>query len=145
MLAFVTNPGSDSVSIFDTATNTVVKKVSVGVDSTVGAAITPDGKIAYVSDRGARNVGVIDIATGVLVSTIEIGKNDPFLVPNANPIAITPDGKHAYVTDANGSVLVIYTATNKVVASVKVGDTPAGVAITPDGRLQLLNLCGQHL
>jgi YVTN family beta-propeller protein len=111
--------------------------------SHVGVAITPDGKIAYLSDRGAS--GVIDIATGVLVSTIEIGKNDPFLVPNANPIAITPDGKHAYVTDANGSVLVIYTATNKVVASVKVGDTPAGVAITPDGRLQLLNLCGQHL
>jgi YVTN family beta-propeller protein len=92
MLAFVTNPGSDSVSIIDTATNSVVKKISVGVDSTVGVAITADGKTAYVSDRGARNVGVIDIVTGVLVITIEIGKNDPFLVPNANPIAITPGG-----------------------------------------------------
>jgi YVTN family beta-propeller protein len=59
MLAFVLNPGTDSVSIFDTATNTVVKKVSVGVDSTVGVAITPDGKIAYVSDRGAASLSAL--------------------------------------------------------------------------------------
>ena len=38
------------------------------------------------------------------------------------------------MTDANASVLVIDTVSNKGVASIKVGDLPAGVAITPDGK-----------
>jgi len=48
-------------------------------------------------------------------------------------IAITPDGAYAYVTTyANpGTVSVIATATNTVVATVTVGAYPSSVAITP--------------
>jgi YVTN family beta-propeller protein len=51
-------------------------------------------------------------------------------------IAITPDGKQAYVADGDspGTVSVIDTATNAVVATVPVGSIPEGVAITPDGK-----------
>src|SRR5215831_15920422 len=137
MLAFVTNPGSDSVSIFDTATNTVVKKVSVGVDSTVGVAITPDGKIAYVSDRGARNVGVIDIATGVLVIYTATNKVVASVKVGDTPagVAITPDGKRAYVANLGArSVSVVDTPSNTVLATVEVEPSPQQIAITPDGK-----------
>ena len=48
-------------------------------------------------------------------------------------MAITPDGAFAYVTHTTtlGSVSVLSTATNTVVATVPVGTALAGVAITP--------------
>ena len=60
-------------------------------------------------------------------------------VPGSNfyALAITPDGKHAYVTSSSfssGTVLVIDTASNIVVATIPVGTDQLSVAITPDGK-----------
>jgi YVTN family beta-propeller protein len=53
-------------------------------------------------------------------------------------VAVTPDGLHVYVTNfIDGTVSVIRTATNTVVATVPGvpgGAFPNGVAITPDGK-----------
>jgi YVTN family beta-propeller protein len=38
-----------------------------------------------------------------------------------------------YVTNQEGTVSVIATATNTVAATIRVGNRPYGVAITPDG------------
>jgi len=59
-------------------------------------------------------------------------------------VAITPDGTFAYVTGGVQTVSVIETASNTVVATVPVGDGPAGVAITPDGAFAYVsnNLSG---
>jgi YVTN family beta-propeller protein len=56
-------------------------------------------------------------------------------------VAITPNGSYAYVTSesysgtipSGGRVRVINTSTNKVVNTVKVGDSPSGIAITHSG------------
>src|SRR5215813_7056169 len=122
---------SNTVSVIDTATNTVVATVPVGVRP-IGVAITPDGTHAYVANRISGGVSVIDTATNTVVATVPV--RDPF------GVAITPDGTHAYVTNNIpccflGTVSVIDTATNTVVATVPVGreTSPRGVAITPDG------------
>jgi YVTN family beta-propeller protein len=49
-------------------------------------------------------------------------------------VAITPDGTRVYATDAvgPGSVSVIDTASNTVVATVGVGHGPYGLATTPE-------------
>ena len=45
-------------------------------------------------------------------------------------IAITPDGSYAYVTNyGSGTVSVIDTSTNAVIATVTVGTDPYGVAL----------------
>jgi YVTN family beta-propeller protein len=50
-------------------------------------------------------------------------------------VAITPDGAFAYVTnETDGTVSVIATAGNAVVATVPVGSRPRGIAISPDGQ-----------
>ena len=128
--AYVTNGGSSTVSVIDTATNMVVATVPVGAIPSA-AAVTPDGKHAYVANAsiGSISVSVIDTATNVAVATVPFGMQ-PF------GVAITPDGKHAYVAInafAN-TVSVIDTATNTVVATVPVGSGPDGVAVTPDGK-----------
>jgi YVTN family beta-propeller protein len=125
-VAYVTNSGSNTVSVIDTATNTVGPAIAVasGPD---GVAITPDGARAYVVSTGPRTVSVIDTTTSTVIATVIVG---------SSPIgvAITPDGAFAYVTNqGSNTVSVIATATNTVVATVAVGSGPLSVAITPDG------------
>jgi len=120
--------------VIDTATKTVVATVPIGTSAIAfafgangafGIAVTPDGKHAYVTDE-TRFVTVIDTATNTAEPTgITVGIG-PF------GIAITPDGKHAYVANnSDGTVSVIRTATNTVVATVPVGNSPDAVGIVP--------------
>ncbi len=51
--AYVTNFYSNTVLVIDTATNTVVATVAVGI-SLVGVAITPDGAFAYVTNHHSK-------------------------------------------------------------------------------------------
>src|ERR1700730_16017656 len=127
--AYVANGGDGTVSVIDTATNTVVGiPIPVGKEP-FGVAVTPDGKHAYVANRGSNNVSVIDTATNKVVATVVVG-NVPFNV------TVTPDGKHAYVTNEGSKhVSVIDTSTNTVVGTpILVGNSPIRVAVTPDGK-----------
>ena len=80
--AYVTNPDSNSVSVIDTATNSVVATIAVGG---FGVAITPDGTRAYVAGGGFNTVAVIDTATNTVVADIFVGV---YVFPSG--IAITP-------------------------------------------------------
>jgi YVTN family beta-propeller protein len=126
--AYVPNDGSATVSVIDTATNTVVgSPIPVGTNP-FAVAVTPDGKHAYVANDSDNNISVIDTATNTVVgSPIPVG-SQPFFV------AVTPDGKQAYVTNlSSNSVSVIDTGTNTVVGT----PIPVGVlktkATTPFG------------
>jgi YVTN family beta-propeller protein len=127
--AYVTNEGSNNVSVIDTATNTV-EAATIPVGSLpYGVAVTPDGKHAYVTNEGSNSVSVIDTATNTVeAATIPVGT-----FPQG--VAITPDGEHAYVANFRSNNLsVIATASNTVVATIPVGTFPRGVAVTPDGK-----------
>jgi YVTN family beta-propeller protein len=53
----------NTITVIDTATNTVVgDPISVGV-APQGVAITPDGRYVYVTNYGSNTVSVIDTAT----------------------------------------------------------------------------------
>jgi YVTN family beta-propeller protein len=91
--AYVANGGDGTVSVIDTATNTVVGiPIPVGREP-FGLDVTPDGKHAYVANRGSNNLSVIDTASNLVVATVVVG-NVPINV------AVTPDGNHAYVANA---------------------------------------------
>lgn len=124
--AYVTNSGSNTVSVIATATNSVVATVPVGTNPE-GVAVTPDGGFVYVGNQGSGSISVIATATNAVVATIAVG-GMPLLV------AITPDGAHVYVaSQVSNTVSVIATATNTVVATIPVSSAPTGLAIAPDG------------
>ena len=137
--AYVTRFANHSVSVIDTATNSVVvDSIPVGLYP-VGAAITPDGKRVYITNNGSDSVSIIDTATNTVVKSIPVGVNP-------HGVAVTPDGKRVYVATNNGGVWVIDTSTNTVVASISGGDLPVGVAITPDGkRAYVTNMGGNDV
>ena len=74
--AYITNSGDKTVSVIDTATNTVVgSPISVG-DAPSGVAVTPDGSKVYVANEDDNTVSVIDTATNTVVgSPISVGSN----------------------------------------------------------------------
>ncbi len=123
---YVTNSGSNSVSIIRTADNTVVNAVPVG-DEPEGIVSLPDGSFVYVANSQSNNVSVIRTADNRVITAIRV---------NATPtaIAVLPDGSYVYAANWDSrNVSVIRTADNEVVATVPVGRNPRGVAVLPDG------------
>jgi len=115
-----------TVSVIDTATNTLIATVPVG-SYPFGVAVNPTETKVYVANRGSSTVSVIDTATNTVTATIPVESG-------ANGIAVTPDGKKVYVTNFDtNTVSVIDAATNTVTATVPVGSYPFGVAVSPDG------------
>ncbi|MCB1905249.1 MAG: beta-propeller fold lactonase family protein, partial [Gammaproteobacteria bacterium] len=55
---YVANNGTNSVSVIDTATNTVADTVAVG-DRPYGVAVNPAGTRVYVTNNNSDNVSVI--------------------------------------------------------------------------------------
>lgn len=143
------NPGTGTVSIIQTRTNTVVGTIT-GFSGPFAIAITPNGKFAYVTNFGSNNfspfgitVSVINLASNAITSTITLG-----IQPSG--VAISPDGRFVYVTNYNtlylgsnftnltpgqGTVNVIDVHTNEVLPPIIVtGSSPDAIAIAPNGR-----------
>jgi YVTN family beta-propeller protein len=95
--AYISNRDSNSLSVVETATNTVTTTITAAIGTgPIGVAVTPDGRFAYVANGGnagnSNTVSVIDVATNTVVGSVPVG-NGPF------GVALTPDGKLAYVTN----------------------------------------------
>jgi len=125
-----------SVSVFSTATNSVVATVPVSF-AAGNVTVTSDNALAYVSGTGS-TLAVINTGTNTVQSTFSIpvpsggfnGNFGPFLIPNHS---------FAYIGQAvtgvtPGTVTVIDIPSNQIVATILVGTDPNGMAFTPDGR-----------
>jgi len=117
---------TDTVSVINTLTNTVIATVDIG-NPALAVVVSPDGVRAYVTKLNDNTLSVIDTATNTVTTTITVG-----LAPAM--IVFSPDGGTAYVTNAvDGTLSVIDTATDTVTSTVDVGDNPVGLAVGPDG------------
>ncbi len=143
------NPGTGTMSVISTSTNTVTATVN-GFSGPFGIAITPNGKHAYVTNFGSNNfapfgdtVSIVSLCGLNIVKTIEVG-----IQPAG--VAIAPNGHHAYITNYNtlyagenftdltagqGSVNIIDVHDKKLVPpTIAVDQSPANIAISPDGK-----------
>jgi YVTN family beta-propeller protein len=126
--AYVSNELAGTVSVIDTATDSVVGAPIAAGNNPGVVALTPNGATLYVTDELANTVSVIDTATRTAIGSINVGS-----FPSG--IAVAPDGLSAYVSNAGANtVSVIDTLTNTVdPAPIVVGEEPLGIAFTPDG------------
>ena len=125
---YVTNFKSNTISVFETSTNSLVSTIPVG-NSPRGIVLSPDGAFAYVAHETIPgSISVINTQSDTVSSTIPVG-------PLPTGLAITPNGRFVYVADtfSPGAVTVIDTTTNSVVATIPEGIFPNEVAISPDG------------
>jgi len=89
--AYVTNSGSNSVSVVDLKTLITVNTIDVG-EYPLMIDIDPEGKRAYVTNHGSRTVSVIDLETEDEINQINVGTN-PY------GVAVSPDGEHVFVAN----------------------------------------------
>ena len=101
-----------------------------------GAPVTSSRK-GYVGLFGDNAIAVLDTVTNRVTKTIPVTAPDGLIV--------TPDGRMVYVSSGDtGSVKVISTDSDAIVASIDVGAKPAGLAITPDGRRVVVAVGGAN-
>ena len=71
--AYVTNSGSNSVSVLDLATMKVTRTLSTG-DNPTGVTASPTKDEVYVVNTGSGTVSVIDTATNQVAGSIGVGR-----------------------------------------------------------------------
>src|SRR5258708_39219150 len=118
---YITNNGSNTVSVLEAVTDRVVGSVSVPAGP-IGGAVTPDGKYAFVTSSvfftfTGHTVSVINTATNTLVG--------PPITVGTGPIGLasTPDGKFSYVENFNDRTASV---TNTATRTVIVPSIPLG-------------------
>lgn len=127
---------SHSVSVIDTATNTVIATIDMGVDNLpFFAAVSPDSSTVYVSCYNINvssngTVQYIDVASNTVLGSIIVGEQPRY-------IAITADGTTAYVAMGGDNVVQRIDLTTKTVVTgtgypIAVGPSPWGLALTLD-------------
>jgi YVTN family beta-propeller protein len=72
LFAYVANRNSNTVSVINTGTNTIVDTVP-GLSDPREIAITPDGSRAYVANISNATVSVINTANNTVVATLSVG------------------------------------------------------------------------
>jgi YVTN family beta-propeller protein len=126
---YVTNEGSNNVSVINVSTNKVIANIAVGYAQVgpgpQGAAYDPSNGYVYVTDGGSDEVSVINGSTNKVIANIAV---------EYGPRGAAYDSSNGYVYVANiysNSVSVINGATNTVIANISVGSEPWGVAYDP--------------
>jgi YVTN family beta-propeller protein len=132
--AYVANAGSNTVSVIDGSTNTVIDTVSAVRWAPEAVGVNPSTGRVYVANSASNTVSVIDGTTDTVVATVASG---------ANPVGvgINPITGRVYVSnEGDKTVSVIDGSTNTVITNVGVGEDPFGVAVNPTtGRIYVAN------
>lgn len=135
--AFVTNPGSGTVSRIDLASMDETHTYLVGT-MPLKIDLDPSNKKAYVTNYGSNTVSVIDLLNNDAdIKEINVGLN-PY------GIAVTPNGDMVYVANYSSgdlSVIDINPASggfDHVVANVNTGTNNRDLAVTGDAGLVLV-------
>jgi YVTN family beta-propeller protein len=140
---YVANALSQSVSVIDGATNTLVATVTGFRGFPWGVAVSAVSNRLYVTNvygifSGDEDVKAVDTTTNQIVAGGGVSK----LGGLPMGIAVSPDGTRLYVADygsgPSGRVWAIDPAlmgsAGAVVATVTVGPNPFGIVVTPDSK-----------
>jgi len=130
--AYVPNQKSGSISVIDTASDTVVRTLTAG--GALGdrvQAIDADarGTTVYVVDAGHEQLVALDPANDRVRGKVAIG-------PDAEGVRLSPDGKTlAVCAEGQHQVLLVDAATLAIGARIKVrGRNPEHCEFSPDGK-----------
>jgi YVTN family beta-propeller protein len=134
-------PVSGTVSVLDTATNTVVKSIEVGLHPT-GMALSPRGDRLYVTNANSDTVSVIDTASDAVTGTLHVGVMGPGNVPvlgsSPNAVTVSPNGRTLYVANASQNAVAVvdvgHHAEDGADGFIPTGWYPTAVALDHAGR-----------
>ena len=123
---WVVNQDNDSVSVFDTETNTRIAEIPVGIGPRA-LAIAPNGEV-WVTNKLSATISVIDPSSLAVTRTISMPfASQPF------GIAAAPTGGVMYVAlEGVGRLLKIDAGDDTTLDSLGVGPNPRHVSVTSE-------------
>ncbi len=129
--AYVSNGGSNTVSVFDVVHLRLDREIQVGLNPS-GVTANPKRNEAYVVNSGSRggngSVSVINTEKNAVAATIPVQKQPYFL-------DVDPSGNWAYVANSgSNSVSVLDLKAQRQLAVVGTGESPGMARMAPDGK-----------
>ncbi|MGA2350036.1 MAG: YncE family protein [Terracidiphilus sp.] len=129
--AYVTNGGSNTVTVFDVVNVRQDREIAVG-QNPVAVAVSPTRNEVYVVNSGAAggegSVTVINAENNSVAATINVRRQ---------PVSIDIDstGNLAYVANSGSNTIsVLDLKTRREIAAIGVGEEPVAARISPDGK-----------
>jgi LPXTG-motif cell wall-anchored protein len=99
--AYVTNSGSDSVSVINLSTNVVTQTIPVGGIPYFGVATHPTCSTAYVTNMSGNSLSVIELATPACNEEESPSSSPSPTTPSSQATPITPATLAATGTEVN--------------------------------------------
>ncbi len=122
---YVANWGSDTVSVIDGGTNTVINTITVGIGPGGVGVNTATGKV-YVTNDQDTTISVIDSSTDTLSTTFDSPTLTASVVGELFFVGVNPNTNKIYVTEfdtLNDDVHVFNGATDSLITTVDTGIT----------------------
>lgn len=130
---YVANYNGDSVSILDSTSNAVTDTIPLGLRPSK-VAFSPNGTKVFVSNAASGTVSVIDTSTLTVASTITVGSGNE-VVTQPDGVVVTAGGARLYIAlfgqGFGSELLVASTGTDTILKTIKVGDGPFAMAVSP--------------
>jgi len=134
LLLYISNSGSNYVTVIDRSLERVVGAVTVG-DGPMGMALNQQKDMLYVLNSRSHNISVIDALYLRLLDTIEISAGmdpeDMAFMPDERGII---DGKLYVANRSTDDVIVVDTASSRVMKTLPVGRRPSFVLANTERR-----------
>jgi YVTN family beta-propeller protein len=129
-IAVIANRGSDSVSLLDLASNTVVNTVALPAGaSPTGVTVDHATNLAYVVNNGTSTISIVDLATASVTGTITGFPAAPI------SMGMNPNTKLGVVAMANSSFAAIVDLTANRILSAATITTGANPQVAVETRL----------
>jgi YVTN family beta-propeller protein len=122
---YVTNNGSDNVSVIDGSGDSVIATIEVGNEPWC-VGVNPETNRIYVVNGDSDNISVIDGSGDSVIATIEVGGNP-------QEIAVNPQTNRIYVANwYSDNIFVIDGVGDSVIATIEVGNRTENIAVNPE-------------
>ena len=119
---YVANRTSNTVSVVDTTTNTVIGTIATGTNP-IDVQVDQAARRFYVANSGSGTISVFNADTQALITDIAL--NAPYFM------AVDPSLGALYVGQITGDLTVIDTATDTVARTLATGSLPLEVSVHP--------------
>lgn len=125
-ILLVLNPDSDSITLINTDTVTVLKEVPVG-KTPRNIVVDEANNIAYISNWGSNTISSVDLETEQAIDEFAVG-NRPY------GLALNPKQHWLFVAEQGQDRLrIIDTTTKETIRIVHTADRPTRLALNEDG------------
>ncbi len=112
----------------------------------LGVAIAPNNRTLYLSEGNNGKIGIFDLKTRRELGTLNLNgryHRENYRYSLAGDLKLSPDGKYLYALDlAYFRMVVFNTQSLRMIASVRVGRLPFGLALSPDGKTAYVSNVG---